>query len=303
MRVGGLDGKGTLLHCDTHGPVLCVQYYLQCDRLCYVPEPIADPQAVQYIPLDRIPVRPLPRGYNPLVGAQHVHSGTGETDTVYGAPAHAFSVQCGRHTHFLAAATPSEAEASDRSQLQFVLVCKPSTLYYSRHVPHQEWITAITALWMRCFKHAGRAMMSSRAHVTASWLLEQTQQLAAENMMLCQSTHSLLHSKQQLDHSPAESTVVEDGVCCEVQILTGDAQVRNALGECAFERCFAAHPQASLHTLLPQAAGSAATVCIELFEPGDGASSGLFCLEPVHAGLGPVMQAAISYFQVAIHAS
>ena len=122
VRVGSLDGKGTLLHCDAHGPVLCVQYYLQCDRLCYVPEPIADPQVVQYIPLDRIPVRPLPRGYNPLVGAQHVHSGTGETDIAYGAPAHVFSVQCGRHTHFLAAATPSEAEASDRSRLQVGLV-------------------------------------------------------------------------------------------------------------------------------------------------------------------------------------
>ena len=45
----------------------CVQFYLLDDRLCYTDEP-GKVEDVRYIPLDRIPVRALPRGYGPQIG-------------------------------------------------------------------------------------------------------------------------------------------------------------------------------------------------------------------------------------------
>ena len=44
--------------------------YLTEDRLCYTPDPEAE--SVRYIPLDRIPVRALPRGYGPKLGVAAV---------------------------------------------------------------------------------------------------------------------------------------------------------------------------------------------------------------------------------------
>ena len=44
--------------------------YLTADRLCYTPDP--DAESVRYIPLDRIPVRALPRGYGPKLGVAAV---------------------------------------------------------------------------------------------------------------------------------------------------------------------------------------------------------------------------------------
>lgn len=40
--------------------------FLTADRLCYTADPDAD--SVRYLPLDRIPVRALPRGYGPKLG-------------------------------------------------------------------------------------------------------------------------------------------------------------------------------------------------------------------------------------------
>lgn len=40
--------------------------FLTADRLCYTPDP--DVEGVRYLPLDRIPVRALPRGYGPKLG-------------------------------------------------------------------------------------------------------------------------------------------------------------------------------------------------------------------------------------------
>ena len=40
--------------------------YITADRLCYTADP--DVEGVRYIPLDRIPVRALPRGYGPKLG-------------------------------------------------------------------------------------------------------------------------------------------------------------------------------------------------------------------------------------------
>lgn len=44
--------------------------YVSADRLCYTPDPDADSGLcpVRYLPLDRIPVRALPRGYGPKLG-------------------------------------------------------------------------------------------------------------------------------------------------------------------------------------------------------------------------------------------
>lgn len=44
-----------------------LQFYLLDDRLCYTEEP-GKVEDVRYIPLDRIPVRALPRGYGPQIG-------------------------------------------------------------------------------------------------------------------------------------------------------------------------------------------------------------------------------------------
>lgn len=44
--------------------------YLTADRLCYTADPTAD--SVRYLPLDRIPVRALPRGYGPKLGVSLV---------------------------------------------------------------------------------------------------------------------------------------------------------------------------------------------------------------------------------------
>ena len=149
---------------------------------------------------------------------------------------------------------------------------------------------------MRCFKHAERTVTSSSARVTASWLLNQTQRLAAENMMLRQSTASLVQGMQPHQAFTAESTFPAD-VCYEVQILTGDAQVRDACHRGARNSPLLHVHRTCLTFCMHQAASSDTRVCIELFEHGDEASSGIFCLEPVHPGLGPVMEAAISSFQ------
>lgn len=43
--------------------------YVLADRLCYTPDPGAgEASPVRYLPMDRIPVRALPRGYGPKLG-------------------------------------------------------------------------------------------------------------------------------------------------------------------------------------------------------------------------------------------
>ena len=44
-----------------HMPLHCA-----ADRLCYTADPEAE--GARYLPLDRIPVRALPRGYGPKLG-------------------------------------------------------------------------------------------------------------------------------------------------------------------------------------------------------------------------------------------
>lgn len=88
--------------------------YLTADRLCYTSDPTVD--GVRYIPLDRIPVRALPRGYGPKIGvAQLDESNPTFSPGPAGSPKKfgcSFSVACGSHTHFLAAETPAAAKVS-----------------------------------------------------------------------------------------------------------------------------------------------------------------------------------------------
>jgi hypothetical protein len=68
---------------------------------------------VKYIPLDRIPVRALPRGYGPKIGITIVESRQLDTSdaTFRGRKKGCiFSVACGSHTHFWAAQMPSDAK-------------------------------------------------------------------------------------------------------------------------------------------------------------------------------------------------
>ena len=96
----------------------CAQVWLLQDRLCYVPITSAG-KSIQYIPLDRITVRPLPRGYQPCIGVQHIDeimvalqaSRAGKTMSGQ-PPGRAFSVQYGARTVYWAARTSQEAKVS-----------------------------------------------------------------------------------------------------------------------------------------------------------------------------------------------
>ena len=90
--------------------------FLLDDRLCYADAPGAAPNA-RYLPLDRVPVRALPRGYGPHVGVTVLEDRqvAGRADQKpCGGPwaggGRTFSVQCGRHTHLLRAGSAEEAE-------------------------------------------------------------------------------------------------------------------------------------------------------------------------------------------------
>ena len=82
--------------------------YLTADRMYHTTatDPAGTP-SVQYIPLDRLPVRALPRGYAPAPGVSTVDS-----RQVAPRGGSVFAVVCGAHTHFFAAPTPEEAEVS-----------------------------------------------------------------------------------------------------------------------------------------------------------------------------------------------
>lgn len=70
-RPGAGDGCAILISVERCCGLLvitrCLQFYLLDDRLCYTDEP-GKVEDVRYIPLDRIPVRALPRGYGPQIG-------------------------------------------------------------------------------------------------------------------------------------------------------------------------------------------------------------------------------------------
>lgn len=100
--------------------------YLKDDRLCYTPDP-GGPGGVRYIPLDRIPLRALPRGYGPKIGIMLVDSRQLDTSRAAaagelrgGVTGCTFSVACGSHTHFWAAGTPAEAKVGPGQALSYL---------------------------------------------------------------------------------------------------------------------------------------------------------------------------------------
>ena len=61
--------SGWLLKAQGDGPQRAWRrrfVWVTADRLCYTPDP--DVEGVRYLPMDRIPVRALPRGYGPKLG-------------------------------------------------------------------------------------------------------------------------------------------------------------------------------------------------------------------------------------------
>ena len=51
-----------------------MQFTLFPDRLCYEDTPGIRAE-VQYLPLDRVPVRAMPRGYKPAIGVSMIDDG------------------------------------------------------------------------------------------------------------------------------------------------------------------------------------------------------------------------------------
>lgn len=90
--------------------LLCVQFYLLQDRLCYAKVSHTS-QDAHYIPLDRVTVRPLPRGYAVRIGISSIDS----RQKPGRAPGCIFSMQCGMRTHFMAADTPIQAQVNSKS--------------------------------------------------------------------------------------------------------------------------------------------------------------------------------------------
>ena len=95
-----------------------VQVWLLRDRLCYA-SVFNTQDTIHYIPLDRITVRPLPRGYKPRIGVQHVdtslialpeaRAGNAAPEQPHG---RVFSVQYGSRMVYWAADTSTEAKVT-----------------------------------------------------------------------------------------------------------------------------------------------------------------------------------------------
>lgn len=85
------------------------QVVLAADRLCYAASPDPEEEA-RYIPLDRVPVRAMPRGYAPDIGVSLCQDRHLQDSHSHVAPGTAFTVVCGAAVHVFAASSPEEAE-------------------------------------------------------------------------------------------------------------------------------------------------------------------------------------------------
>lgn len=100
-----------------------VQVWLLQDRLCYTSD-YGTQANVHYIPLGRITVRPLPKGYKPRIGVQHVDASLIALPEARAGNAlpqqpqgRLFSVQYGSRTVYWAADTSREAKVTTTSIL------------------------------------------------------------------------------------------------------------------------------------------------------------------------------------------
>ena len=113
------------------------EVYLLPDRLCYADSP--DAPDITYLPLDGVPVRPLPRGYAPTPGVARLDRRAADLPA---AAAAAFSVTAGDHTTAFVA--PSTAVADG-------------------------WVADITAAWTACVRDGGpRAIGGGSGGVSAT---------------------------------------------------------------------------------------------------------------------------------------
>ena len=87
------------------------------DRLCFSPHHLRnDVEDVAYVPLDRISVRPMPKAYHPAVALSEMSSHQLDCATLQehigDMEGCVFSLQCGKNTHMMAAASPVEAQVA-----------------------------------------------------------------------------------------------------------------------------------------------------------------------------------------------
>ncbi|KAK9811699.1 hypothetical protein WJX72_008565 [[Myrmecia] bisecta] len=174
--------------------------WLTSDRLCFTSSQPGTSDRAHYIPLDRVPVRALPRGYGPQIGVHLVEDR--QVAAVSKRRACTFSIQCGGHTHFFAADTACEAK---------------------------EWVERITAVWVHCVKHAERritaadssAMITLQHHQMQAEIAELRKFLSNHGQQASMDKGQdnwLVATQQQaetLKSLPADSMVYE------VQVVTG----------------------------------------------------------------------------------
>ena len=179
----GVRHSGWLLKANGQGQAWNRRFvYLTADRLCHTPDPGAG--SARYLPLDRIPVRALPRGYGPKLGVALVEDrqarGTnwvlaGACDVEADARAAAGSTQAPpwptyRHIPL----PPSATRQVDRSHPQFSpkkagcvfsVACGAHTHYFAAPSPGEAraWVEAITQAWLECVKHTARGTASPSA--------------------------------------------------------------------------------------------------------------------------------------------
>jgi len=124
---------------------------------------------MRYIPLDRIPVRPLPHRQHALDPFERSHPDVGvaliDNRVLTGQPTTGprravFSIVAGAHTHYLAADSLTEA---------------------------QQWVVSLREAWLHCFAHTARHTSAAEGGGGSSSATAVGQRLIAENALLRES--------------------------------------------------------------------------------------------------------------------
>eukprot|EP00887_Chlorella_sp_A99_P006398 scaffold3.g6398.t1 len=186
--------------------------YLTADRLCYTSDPTVD--GVRYVPLDRIPVRALPRGYGPKIAVCQLDEANPSSAKPHRVGC-VFSVACGSHTHFLAAETPAAAK---------------------------EWVDRISEAWIQCVKHTARgghlpsgeevlAFKEARWKAEAGALRRSLADVRAsaearegEYWHRWAAAEAKLKALEAAQGQPAPAAAQAGSVAYEIQVVTGDVR-------------------------------------------------------------------------------
>ena len=162
-------------------------FYLTGDRLCFTKteSTVGDMAEVEYLPLDRIPMRPGKTGDNPRVGISLVnHRQIVDPVRFPKFRNCCISILCGNTVHYLVADFPQLA---------------------------QRWITALTEAWERC---ALNDMRSLRAPETGLQALHSENRLLAENASLQENL-----AQAQDDLIKRDSTLWGDFLAAQERVL------------------------------------------------------------------------------------